>query len=132
MSTRVFYMFFFGFLLSGLAASLGGCSSPIYEDKHVDIDYYILNLRADEILVKNRSGAAGIVGFFLEPGETYRFGYHNDMAFRISDDNRRGAHLIFDYYASGDLGRFDQYIGSCEFHPKLDANYAAAETCYVH
>ena len=118
-------------LLICAVASLPGCSSTTYQDVHVDIDYYIVNLRADEILVRNCDGESGIVGFFLEPGEIYHFTYHDDMAFAHGDDEERGPHIIFDLYARGQNDRFEQYIGCCEFHPLLGPDHVFAETCFV-
>ncbi|KPJ64253.1 hypothetical protein AMJ44_13115 [candidate division WOR-1 bacterium DG_54_3] len=117
-------------LLCWMTMFVWGCEEH-YRDKWVQIDYYIVNGREDEILVKNKDGAGGIVGFFLAPGESYHFSYHGNMAFRITDRDPRGIRLIFDFYASGDDARFDQYISTCEFCPQLE-NHACVETCFVH
>jgi hypothetical protein len=116
-------------LLLCLALFVWGC--PWDWDKRVDIDYYIVNTRADEILVKNRDAASGIVGFFLGSGELYHFAYHAHMSFKVTDDDPHGIHIIFDFYASGDDARFTEYIGYCEFAGELDENYACVETCFV-
>lgn len=101
------------------------------EDKHADIDYYVVNARPDEILVKERDAANGIVGFFLGSGEIYHFAYYGDMAFEVGDDDPHGIHIIFDFFASGGDANFTEYIGYYEFAPKLDENYACVETCFV-
>ena len=112
-----------------LALLVWGC---IYlEDKHVDIDYYVVNTRPDEILIKNRDAASGIVGFFLGSGEIYHFAYHGNKSFDVMDDDPHGIHIIFDFYASGDDASFTTHIGYCEFHPELDESYACVETCFV-
>jgi hypothetical protein len=118
-------------LLCWTTEFVGGCGE-IYQNKWVRIDYFVVNGRENEILVKNRDGAGGIVGFFLESGEIYHFDYYGDMAFRTSDDDPHGIRLTFDFYASGDQGRFDQHIGSYEFYPDLGGNYACVETCFVY
>ena len=101
------------------------------EDKRVDIDYYVVNTRPDEILVKERDAANGIVGFFLGSGEIYHFAYYGHMAFEVGDPDPRGIHMIFDFFASGDDASFTESLGSCEFDPELDENYACVETCFV-
>jgi hypothetical protein len=95
------------------------------------IGYYVVNTRPDEILVKERDAANGIVGFFLEPGETYHFAYYGDMSFEVLDDDPHGVNIIFDFYASGDDASFTEFIGYCEFAGELDENYACVETCFV-
>jgi len=107
-----------------------GCGDNL-EDRWVDIDYYVVNSRADEILVKNRDAANGIVGFFLCSGEVYHFGYHGKMAFKIMDDDPHGIHIIFDFYAPGGDESYTEYIGYYEFSPELDENHACVETCFV-
>ena len=116
-------------LLLCLALLVWGCIRS--EDKHVDIDYYVVNTRPDEILVKDRDAANGIVGFFLDSGETYHFAYYGNKSFNVMDDDPHGIHIIFDFYASGDDASFTEYIGYCEFDPELDENYACVETCFV-
>lgn len=101
------------------------------EDRCVNIDYYVINTRPDEILVKNRDAASGIVGFFLGSGEVYHFGYHKMMAFKITDNDPHGIRITFDFYASGDDASFSEHIGCYEFFPKLDERYAYVETCFV-
>ncbi|UCB53200.1 MAG: hypothetical protein JSV10_03735 [Candidatus Zixiibacteriota bacterium] len=116
-------------LVPCLALLVWGCQPE--EDKHVDIDYYVVNTRPDEILVKERDTSNGIVGFFLDSGETYHFAYYGNMSFRVMDDDPHGVHIIFDFYASGDDASFTEYIGYCEFAGELDENYACVETCFV-
>jgi hypothetical protein len=101
------------------------------KDRYVEIDYYVINTRPDEILVKNKEGAEGIVGFFLGSGEVYHFAYHADMAFEDPDPDPRGIRIVFDFYASGDDASFSEYIGGYEFYPALNDNYACVETCFV-
>jgi hypothetical protein len=117
-------------LLFWVALFIWGCSENL-EDRWVDIDYYVINTRLDEILVKNRDAANGIVGFFLCSGEVYHFGYHGKMAFKIMDDDPHGIHIIFDFYAPGDDASFTKHIGYYEFSPELDENHACVETCFV-
>ena len=117
-------------LLICTTLSLPGCLTK-YGEIHVDVDYYIVNLRPDEILARDRNGEAGIVGFFLESGQTYHFGYHGDMISARGDDEQRGPYIAFDLYIRGQNDRFEQHIGCCEFHPYLVSNYAFAETCFV-
>jgi hypothetical protein len=116
-------------LLFGVIAFIWGCI--VEEDRRVDIDYYVINTRPDEILVKNRDAANGILGFFLDSGEVYHFAYHGEMSFYGLDNDRHGIHIIFDFYASGDDASFTEYIGYCEFAGELDENYACVETCFV-
>ncbi|MGB7061670.1 MAG: hypothetical protein WBF13_04865 [Candidatus Zixiibacteriota bacterium] len=101
------------------------------EDRSVHIDYYVINTRPDEILVKNRDAASGIVGFFLGSGKVYHYGYHKMMAFTITDVDPYSIHMVFDFYASGDDASFTEHIGYYEFHPKLDESNACVETCFV-
>ena len=117
-------------LLFSVALFLWGCGDNM-EDRCVNIDYYVINTRPDEILVKNRDAASGIVGFFLGSGEVYHFGYHRMMAFRITDNDPHGIRIIFDFYASGDDASFSEHIGCYEFFPKLNECYAYVETCFV-
>jgi len=101
------------------------------ENRRVDIDYYVVNTRPDEILVKDRDGTNGIVGFFLGSGEVYHFPYHGNMSFDVLDDDPHGIHIIFDFYASDSDASFTEYIGYCELFPELGENHACVETCFV-
>ena len=112
-----------------LALLVWGCIR--LEDKRVEIDYWVVNTRSDEILVKERDAANGIVGFFLGPEESYHFAYYGNKSFEVLDSDPHGIHIIFDFYASGDDASFIEYIGYCEFDPQLDENYTCAETCFV-
>jgi hypothetical protein len=120
----------FPLLLLFLAAVLIWGCIPV-RDQYVEIDYYVMNTRSDEILVKNKDGAEGVVGFFLGSGEVYHFAYHADMAFEDLDPDPHGMRIVFDFYASGDDASFSEYIGGYEFHPALNDNYACVETCFV-
>jgi hypothetical protein len=113
-----------------LALFIWGCGD-IMEDRCVNIDYYVINTRTDEILVKNRDAASGIVGFFLGSGEVYHYGYHEMMSFKVTDNDPYGIHIVFDFYASGDNANFTEHIGYYEFHPKLNESNACVETCFV-
>jgi hypothetical protein len=117
-------------LLFSAALFIWGCGDRV-EDRCVHIDYYVINTRPDEILVKDRDAASGIVGFFLGSAEVYHYGYHEMMSFKITDNEPYGIHIIFDFYASGDDASFTEHIGYCEFHPKLNESNACVETCFV-
>jgi hypothetical protein len=117
--------------LFGIMLFFWGCSGDIMEDRSVHIDYFVINTRPDEILVKNRDAASGIVGFFLGSGEVYHYGYHEMMSFRTTDNNPYSIHIVFDFYASGDDASYTEHIGYYEFHPKLNESNACAETCFV-
>lgn len=130
MHIQVFRKTLLFLLLFGLALFICGCGDRM-EDRSVHIDYYVINTRPDEILVKNRDAASGIVGFFLDSGKVYHYGYHKMMAFNITDTNPYSIHIVFDFYASGDDASFTEHIGYYEFHPKLDESNACVETCFV-
>ena len=117
-------------LLFSAALFIWGCGDRM-EDNFVDIHYYVINTRSTEILVKNRDAANGIVGFFLDSGETYHFAYHGKMSFKVTDNDPYGIRMILDFYVSGDDASFTTHIGYCEFHPELDESYACVETCFV-
>ena len=107
-----------------------GCGDN-YRDESVKVDYYVINTRLDEILVKNRDAANGIVGFFLGSGEVYHFEYHGQMAIKILDDNPHSIRITFDFYASGKASSFTEHIGAYEFYPEFNSDYACVETCFV-
>lgn len=105
-------------------------------DVHVDVDYYIVNARQDEIMVKDHEGERGIVGFFLAPGEAYHFGHHKDVDVRfnhesIEQSDLEGLNLTFYFYAAGHEGRFDEYLGAHQFVPYLDENKSFLDTFFV-
>lgn len=112
-----------------LALFIWGCIK--LEDRHVNIDYYVINTRSDEILVKDRDAANGIVGFFLGSGEVYHFAYYGNMSFEVMDDDPHGIRIIFDFYAPGDDASYTEHIGYYEFSPELDENHACVETCFI-
>jgi hypothetical protein len=115
------------------------CASPFADytyDVHVDVDYYILNARQDEIMVKDHEGKRGIVGFFLAPGEAYHFGYHEDVDVwflheSIEQSDLEGLYLTFYFYSAGPEGRFDEYLGTHRFVPYLDENKSFVDTFFV-
>lgn len=97
----------------------------------MDIDFYVINTRSDEILVRNRDAHSGIVGFFLTPGEEYHFNYHIDVTFRDERNDLSHFHIFFDFYASGEDSSFTEYIGDYLFILRSTESYAYSETCFV-
>jgi hypothetical protein len=117
--------------LLGTVPFFWGCTGDLMEDRSVHIDYFVMNTRSDEILVRNRDAAAGIVGFFLGSGEVYHYGYHEMMSFRTTDNDPYGIHIVLDFYAAGNDSSYTEHIGYYEFRPKLDESNACVETCFV-
>lgn len=116
---------------------LTGCDSNDYHDVRIDLDYYIVNQRSDEILLRNRRDAEGVIGFFLKPTETYHIGYHNDITIdktkeRPDTFDLRGLYMSFDFYVAGANNDFQQNVGSYDFAPKLNYSNAYIDTCFVY
>jgi len=126
-------------VLCVLLASLATfqCDVYTYGEEHVDVDYYIMNAREDDILVRTKDGHRGIVGFFLTSGEIYHFGYHGKITYSkdfqdsMEQDDLGGLILTFYFYAAGADGRFEDLIGAHEFVPYLDENNSLVDTFFV-
>jgi len=102
----------------------------------ISIDYYIINRRLETILVKNRDGTNGIVGFFLDSGQVYHFAYHDKIWIPISHDRPEPSDLqdfkfIFDFYSPGEDGNFQEWIGDYTFVPDLQGSLSYIDTCFV-
>jgi hypothetical protein len=121
-------------LLLALLSTVIFCScGSNYDPKYVEVDYYIVNSRQDEILVK--SPEAGIVGFFLAPAEVYHFSYHGDTsvpAWRNPEQSDfNSLNLKYDFFISGPDGCFDEYICTHEFTAYLLDSASFVDTFFV-
>lgn len=126
-------------LLSLLLISLATfqCDSYTYGEEYVNVDYYIVNAREDDILVRTKEDQRSIIGFFLTSGETYHFGYHGKITYSkhsqdsMEQDDLGGLIMTFNFYAPGPDGRFEKLIGGHEFVPYLDENNSLVDTFFV-
>jgi len=118
---------------------LYSCEGAHYElfPDPISIDYYIVNCRTEEILVKNRAGANGIIGFFLTSGQVYHYSYHDKIWVRLghrypTSSDIEDFEFTFDFYAPGADGAFQEWIGSFTFVPDLKGSLSYVDTCYVY
>lgn len=106
-----------------------GCGHN-YVQRNIDISLLFINTLDEEILVRNKNGDVGFIGFFLLPDSQYLWEW-DEVTETIEEKDTVQFQTTFEFFKEGNKHNFNEKIGSYLFEAKVYDKCQCIDTCYI-